>query len=109
MAKLFSTLKKKMSPKAKKAADELTNQLLASMPLQELRQARHLSQEYLAMILDTKQANISRVERRADMYISTLRSYIEDMGGDLDIVARFPEGVVHINLFHDIEQVRRSG
>lgn len=62
-----------------------------------------MSQERLAEILFTKQANVSRIERRTDMYISTLRSYIEAIGGQLDIVARFPDGEVHINQFEDIK------
>ena len=103
MAKLFHILKKKMSPGAQKAVSEQAIKMLAEMPLQELRQAKHLSQEHLAEVLETKQANISRIERRTDMYISTLRSYIEAMGGELDIVAKFPDGVVHINQFKDIE------
>jgi transcriptional regulator with XRE-family HTH domain len=70
--------------------------------LQELRQAYKMSQEDLAERLSTQQANISRMERRTDMYISTLRSYIEAMGGELDIVARFPEGEVHISQFKNI-------
>lgn len=72
------------------------------MPLQELRQAKHLSQERLAEILDTKQANVSRLERRTDMYISTLRGYIEAMGGELEIMAKFPDGIVRISQFSEI-------
>ena len=53
-------------------------------------------------LLCTKQANISRIERRTDMYISTLRSYIEAMGGELDIIARFPHGEIHINQFEGL-------
>lgn len=102
MSKPFSTLRKKMPPAAQKAADKKTKQMLKEMPLQELRLALQMSQERLAEILCTKQANISRIERRTDMYISTLRSYIEAMGGELDIVARFPDGEVHINQFNDI-------
>ena len=74
------------------------------LPLQELRQARQMSQERLAQILDTKQANVSRLERRTDMYISTLRSYIEAMGGELDIVARFPDGEIHVNQFSQLSE-----
>lgn len=54
--------------------------MIRDMALNDLRQARSLSQERLAQILRTKQANISKIERRADMYISTLRDYIEAMG-----------------------------
>lgn len=103
MSKPFSNLRKKMSPTAQKIAAEKTQQMLKQMPLQELRQARLLSQERLAETLHTKQANISRIERRTDMYISTLRSYIEAMGGELDIIVRFPDGEVRINQFEDID------
>jgi transcriptional regulator with XRE-family HTH domain len=70
--------------------------------IQELRRARNLSQEQLAKFLNTKQANISQIENRTDMYISTLRSYIEAMGGQLKIVAHFPDGDVFINQFKEI-------
>lgn len=103
MNKSFKTLRKKMSPTAQKAAARKTQQMLKEMPLNELRQAHQMSQERLAELLSTKQANVSRIERRTDMYISTLRSYIEAMGGELDIVARFPDGEVHINQFEDID------
>lgn len=101
MSKPFSNLRNKMSPAAQKAASAKTQQMLKEMPLQELRQAHQMSQERLAELLSTKQANVSRMERRTDMYISTLRSYIEAMGGELDIIARFPDGEVHINQFFD--------
>lgn len=103
MAKSFTTLKNKMAPHAQKSASEMTTKMLEEMPLQELRQAKHLSQEHLAEILETKQSNISKIERRTDMYISTLRSYIEAMGGELEIVAKFPDGKVSINQFKDID------
>ena len=104
MSKPFKTLRKKMSAVAQKAAAEKTKQMLKEMPLQELRQAHQMSQERIAELLNTKQANVSRIERRTDMYISTLRSYIEAMGGELDIVARFPDGEVHINQFEEINK-----
>lgn len=104
MSKPFKVLRKKMSLSAQKSASAKTKQMLKEMPLQELRQAHQMSQEHLAELLSTKQANVSRIERRTDMYISTLRSYIEAMGGELDIVARFPDGEVHINQFEDIDK-----
>jgi ribosome-binding protein aMBF1 (putative translation factor) len=103
MKNSFRDLRKKMSPEAQKAVSLKTQQLLQEMPLQELRQAYHMSQEDLAARLSKKQAHISRMERRTDMYISSLRNYIEAMGGELDIVARFPEGEVHISQFKNIE------
>lgn len=102
MSKAFNLLKKKMSIPAQKQSAEKTKKLLNEMALQELRQARQMSQEKLAELLATKQANISRIERRTDMYISTLRSYIEAMGGELDIIARFPEGEVRVSQFGEI-------
>jgi len=107
MSKPFNVLRKKMSAGARKKANEKAKKMLAEMPLQELRQARQMSQERLAEILDTKQANVSRIERRTDMYISTLRSYIEAMGGELDIIAKFPEGEVHVNQFGDIVENKK--
>lgn len=70
--------------------------MMAEMPLHELRRTRGLSQETLARLLRVKQASISKLERRTDMYLSTLRSHIQAMGGKLEIVARFPEGDVRI-------------
>ncbi len=102
MARPFKELEAKMSPESRARAQARAMQLLAEMPLNELRQAKHLSQERLAEILDMKQANVSRIERRTDMYISTLRSYIEAMGGQLEIIARFPDGEVRINQFGEI-------
>lgn len=102
MSKPLNNLRKKLSKSAKEAATKKTQVMLQEMPLQELRKAHQMSQEHLAELLSTKQANVSRIERRTDMYISTLRSYIEAMGGELDIIARFPDGEVHINQFEDI-------
>jgi len=108
MAKPYSTLRAKMSPEARAKAEEQTRQLMQEMPLQELRQARKMSQEQLAKNLDTKQSNVSRIEKRTDMYISTLRSVIKAMGGDLEIVARFPDGDVRINQFEELEEAVKA-
>lgn len=68
----------------------------ARLPLGELRRARSLSQEELAASLDLNQATISRMERQADMHVSTLRKLVEAMGGELELRAHFPDGVVEI-------------
>ena len=60
------------------------------------------SQAQLAKALDTTQPEVAKIEKRADMYVSTLRSYIQAMGGDLEIIARFPDGDVRINQFQDV-------
>jgi len=102
MAKSLNELKKKLSPDVLKAAEEKTQQLLAELPLQELRHARQLSQVQIAETLHVRQATVSKLERRTDMYISTLRNFIRAMGGDLEINAVFPDGTVKINQFHSI-------
>lgn len=96
MAKKFSKLVEKMPPAARQRAQERARAMMAEMPLHELRRARGLSQETLARVLRVKQASISKLERRTDMYLSTLRSHIQAMGDKLEIVARFPEGDVRI-------------
>ncbi len=76
--------------------------MLDEMPLNELRQARGLSQKMLADILQVQQPSIAKMEKRTDMYVSTLRSHIEPVGGQLEVVARFPDGAVKISNFSDI-------
>ena len=102
MTKPYSILRGKMKPVARKKAAEKTKSLLEAMPLQELRRARNLSQEQLAQTLSVKQAAVSKLEKRTDMYVSTLRNFIKAMGGDLEIVAKFPDGSVQISQFEDI-------
>lgn len=108
MAKKFSELRKRMSPAARAKASARARALAEELPLYELRQARRLSQEQLGRTLQVKQASISKLERRADMYLSTLRSYIEALGGELEIVARFSEGAVRIRQLEDIEKDKRG-
>lgn len=102
MAKRFSELRAKMSPEALEKAAGLSQAMLDEMPLQELRRARALSQEQLARTLGIKQASVSKLERRTDMYIQTLRNYIEAVGGQLEITAKFPDGKVKINQFEEV-------
>jgi transcriptional regulator with XRE-family HTH domain len=99
MAKKFSALRAKMSPEAQERVKKQADQMAKDMPLHELRRARGLSQESLATILNVSQVAISKLERRTDMYLSTLRSHIKAMGGDLEIIAKFPDGAVRISNF----------
>jgi len=103
MAKPFSRLRDAMPLRARQRADRKACVQLQEMALSELRQARRLSQEQLADVLHIKQAGISKLERRTDMYLSTLRRVIEAMGGKLDILARFPEGEVRITQFEELD------
>lgn len=69
------------------------------MPMHKLHRAQELCQDMLAKTLHVNQAAISKMERRTDMYISMLRNYIRAMGGELEIIATFPEGQVKIENF----------
>ena len=109
MSKPYSILRAKMKPAARKKAAVKTKALLDAMPLQELRHARHLSQEQLAQTLSVKQAAVSKLERRTDMYISTLRNFIKAMGGDLEITAKFPDGAIQIIQFEDFASKMGKG
>lgn len=102
MTRSYKELRNAMSSTAQAKARLKAKGMIKEMILYELRQARHLSQEKLAELLQTKQSNISKIEHRTDMYISTLRGYIEAMGGELEIMARFPEVSIKINQFHQL-------
>ena len=103
MARKFAELRAKMSPESRARAEALYQKLRAEMPLNELRHAREMSQVKLAETLKINQAAVSKMERRTDMYISTLREYIEGMGGELEIIAKFPDGTVKISNFTGID------
>jgi transcriptional regulator with XRE-family HTH domain len=70
--------------------------------LYQLRNAREMTQTRLAEVLEMDQGNISKLEKRTDMYLSTLRSYVEAMGGVLEIRAVFPDGEVKIDLLNKL-------
>lgn len=102
MATSFRSIREGMAPERQERIRRRTEELLAELPLQELRQARSLSQEELAEVLGLNQATISKLERRTDMYLSSLRRFVEAMGGELEITASFPEGRVRIHLLEEI-------
>jgi len=101
-AKNFSELRTRMSSDSLTRSKARADVLLAEMPLNELRQARGLSQKVLADILHVQQPSIAKLEKRTDMYLSTLRSHIEAMGGVLELIAHFPDGSVKINHFSEV-------
>jgi len=102
MARKFREVLDELSPVRRDAIERRKRELLADLHLQELRQARALSQDELARTLGINQASVSKLERRTDMYISTLRRFVEAMGGELEIAVRFPEGLVRIRQFEEL-------
>ena len=103
MAKSFKLLKNKLPTESQERIEKRVQELLKEMPLAELRQARQMTQEQIAQKLKIKQASVSKMESQADMYISTMRKYIEAMGGELEIVAKFPNGSVKVDNFKALE------
>lgn len=101
----FAELRAKMAPKARAKAEVEALRLAAEMDLAEVRRALRLSQDEIAQVLHVGQASVAKIEKRADMYVSTLRRFIEAMGGELDIVARFPgKHSVKIRNFADLSE-----
>ena len=102
MARNFRELEAKMSPERRARVAARVKEELARMPLHQLRNAREMTQTRLAEVLEMDQGNISKLEKRTDMYLSTLRSYVEAMGGVLEIRAVFPDGEVKIDLLNKL-------
>jgi transcriptional regulator with XRE-family HTH domain len=100
----YADLRARMSPEARACAAEVADRLHLEMDLSELRRARRLSQEELAQTLHVGQAAVAKLEKRADMYVSTLRRFVEAMGGELEIVVRFPDRDVRIKSFEDLRE-----
>jgi len=102
MARPFKELKEKMSPQRRAKIEAHAQAILIGMALQELRQARHLTQQELANTLNVNQAALSKMENQTDIRVSTLGKLLSAMGGTLKIVAEFPEGKVIINQFERV-------
>ena len=107
MAKSFRQLEVKMGPDRQAKVAARVEALLRDMPLDELREARAMTQEHLAKILNVNQSAISKMERRADMYVSTLQDFVKAMGGQLEIRAVFPDGTVRITQFSELANNRQ--
>lgn len=108
MAKKFQTLRDGMSQERRDKIDAMTNEMLAEMPMHALRDALHFTQEQLAEELGVKQGSISKMERRPDHLVSTLRRFVEAMGGELELRAHFPTGSVSITELGDDDEVQKT-
>lgn len=89
------------TPEEQAAHDDEAKRIIEELPLAKLRKAREVTQKQIATVMEVGQPQITRIEKQTDMYVSTLRSYIEAMGGELDIRARFPDGEVKITQFDE--------
>lgn len=108
MARNFRELEAKMSTGARARSDAKTKKAIEGMALSELRQAMGITQERLAKTLRIKQAGVSKIESRSDIFVSTLRKAIEAMGGELEIRAKFASGEIKIRQFGGLGRKRRS-
>ena len=105
MARNYKELQAKMDPASRADNKQRVREELQRMALEELRGAKQLTQADMAEMLDVPQSSISRIEQRADMYLSTLRNYIHAVGGELRIQAVFPDGgTVVIDRFGEYEE-----
>jgi DNA-binding XRE family transcriptional regulator len=103
--KSFASLNTGATPDSRARIERRKVQLRQEMALHELREARRLTQAALGDTLHVDQSAIAKMERRTDMYVSSLRRFVEAMGGELRIVAHFPDGDVVINNFSDVEEL----
>jgi DNA-binding transcriptional regulator YiaG len=92
MAKNFKELRARISAATKAASAVEHRRLVEEMSLLQLRKARELTQTRIADELHMGQGDVSKLERRTDMYVSTLASYLRAVGADLEIRAVFPDG-----------------
>jgi DNA-binding XRE family transcriptional regulator len=102
------TLKEKLAslpPSRRRKIARRTRELIAEeMTMRELRKARNMTQVAMARALGVKQEQVSRIEKRTDLHLSTLRRSIEAMGGELILTAKFPDGApVRLTGFRELD------
>jgi DNA-binding XRE family transcriptional regulator len=102
VAHKWKDIRRKHSPEVEAEIQRKVKALVDSVTLNQVREARNLTQANLANILGVNQGSVSKMEKRTDMYVSTLRSFIQAMGGQLQIKAVFPEGEVEIDQFESV-------
>jgi DNA-binding XRE family transcriptional regulator len=102
MARNYKELQAKMSLERRTRVEARVAMAIDEMPLDQLRIARQLTQTRLAELLNVDQGSVSKMEKRTDMYLSTLRSYVEAMGGTLEVRAVFPDGEVKIDMLNKL-------
>jgi transcriptional regulator with XRE-family HTH domain len=108
MARKFKELRAKLSRRAQMKSEAMAREILGRLALQELRVARAYSQQTLAGTMGVPQSAISKIERRTDAYVSTLRKYLRALGGELEIIAAFPDGTrVKIDQFQEIGEANK--
>ena len=98
----FRELLEAMPPARQRRIEKRFQESLAAMPLEQLRKAQEMTQLQLAEILGVNQGEVSKIEHRSDIHLSTLADYIEAMGGRLEIRAVFKDRDVRITQFEKL-------
>ena len=89
--KSLKTTLSQLSADRRKAIAARADTLIAEeLTLRDMRKARELTQQALADLLGVKQESVSNIEKRSDLLLSTLRQYVEALGGDLTLMVKFP-------------------
>jgi transcriptional regulator with XRE-family HTH domain len=102
MAHKWRDIRGTFSPEQEAEIARRVEEAAGVMTLYQLREARNLTQVSLARVLNINQGAVSKMEKRTDMYVSTLRNFIQAMGGQLQVKAIFPEGEVEIEQFEKV-------
>lgn len=89
----WTDIKARTKPATRRQIETEAQRLSDDLHLSQLRKARGLTQETMAELLGVSQAEVSKMERRTELYVGTLRKFIEAMNGELVIAARFADGV----------------
>ena len=89
----WADIKTRMAPGVRTRMEAEATRLSDELHLAQLRKARGLTQQAVAELLGVSQAEVSKMERRSELYIGTLKKFIEAMNGELVLAARFADGV----------------
>lgn len=88
----WSEIARPLTPEQRAEVDAIKRAMRDAVALYELRKARGVNQVQLAEAIGIRQGSLSELERREDVYLSSLRGYVEGLGGELKILASFPDG-----------------
>jgi transcriptional regulator with XRE-family HTH domain len=96
MAKPWNELRDRMTPERQVRSAAHSEAMLLELRLAEVRRTRNLTQVQVAQAMQTDQASVSKLEHREDLYLSTLRGYVQALGGELKLVASFPDAEIQL-------------
>lgn len=94
-------LKEQLSPQSLARARKRADAILERMRLDELRKERHITQRTIAAIMGIDQGEVSRIEKRSELKLGTLRSYVSALGGHIEVRAVFPDRNIELTVAGD--------